>query len=155
MRRRLLITIVIAIVGLVPGANAQPTTAAPDPISGEVRAQLLAARDAIWRGWFRNDSATLARMLPPAAAAGGGSGWQNRDAIVAEARQFAASGARLVDIRFANTRMERQGNVVVIFSDYTLETEREEQRTRSMGRATEVFVLENGVWTNPFWYLGR
>jgi hypothetical protein len=119
------------------------------------RGELVAAREAIWRAWFENDTIALARLLPAAAAAGEPSGWEHRDAILAGSRAFVASGTRFVAVHFTNTRFHLNGDVAVLFSDYTIETEREGKRSSSSGRASEVFVRTGGVWRNPFWYLAH
>src|SRR5687768_12779629 len=142
-------------------AGAQQTTtpnaAAPakaDVIDDTTRAAVLAARDAIWRAWFANDTAALRRLLPRSTTAGDGDSWESRDEIVAGSVRSAASGRRLVAIRFDDTRLHAQGNVVVVFSRYTTELEEQGRRNTVTGSASEVFVHTNGVWQNPFWYLG-
>ena len=41
-----------------------------DSVDARTRAALLASRDAIWRAWFANDTAALARLLPRSTTAG-------------------------------------------------------------------------------------
>ena len=133
--------------------NATPA-ASSDAIDGATRAALLGARDAIWRAWFAHDSVALEKLLPRSATAGG-EGWESREEIVEGSRQSAASGRKLVRIAFADTRIHKHGVVAVVFSNYTMELEQQGRRNTVTGSASEVFVLENGVWRNPFWYLGR
>lgn len=128
--------------------------AKPETIDAATRAAVVAARDAIWRAWFAHDSATLAKLLPRSTTAGDGRGWESRDEIVEESRQSAASGRKLVGLEFDDTRIHKHGTVVVVFSNYTLELEQQGRRDTVTGSASEVFVLTNGVWQNPFWYLG-
>jgi hypothetical protein len=116
-------------------------------------AELLAARDAIWRAWFANDSAALERLLPEAAAAGSKDAWEDRKAIIAGSKGFAAGGGRLVRLEFANTAIHLWGDVATITSDYTYETETAGKRSTGTGKATEVFVKRKGAWVNPFWHL--
>ena len=127
---------------------------ASDAIDGGTRATVLAARDAIWRAWFAHDTAALRRLLPPSTTAGENNGWESRDEIVAGSLRSATSGRRLVGLRFDDTRIHGNGNVVVVFSNYTLELEHDGQRNTVTGSASEVFVRTDGVWQNPFWYLG-
>ena len=127
--------------------------ATSDAIDDATRAAVLAARDAIWRAWFAHDSAALAKLLPRSATAGG-EGWESRSEIVEGSRQSAASGRKLVRIKFDDTRIHRNGAVAVVFSNYTMELEQQGRRNTVTGSASEVFVLEKGVWQNPFWYLG-
>ena len=129
------------------------SAAGSEPIDAATRAAVLAARDAIWHAWFANDTAALRRLLPRSTTAGG-QGWENREEIVAGSRQSKASGRRLVSIRFDDTRIHKNGDVVVIFSNYTMELEQQGKRNTVTGRASEVFVNSDGVWQNPFWYLG-
>lgn len=114
---------------------------------------MLKARDAVWRAWFGADTAALAALLPSAVAAGSRNGWESRDATIAAARRFAAGGGRLVTLRFDSTSAVVRGDVVVVWSRYYLELEHGGARTAQSGRATEIFVFENGRWVNPFWYL--
>jgi hypothetical protein len=157
--------ILLLIVGLSPIATrdaraqqkAPPNAAAPGSstaIDDVTRIQVLAARDAIWRAWFANDTVALARLLPRPTTAGEGGGWETRDDIMEGSRRSASSGRRLVAIRFDDTRLHAQGNVVVVFSNYTMELEDKGRRSTVTGSASEVFVRTDGVWQNPFWYLG-
>src|SRR5690349_9432938 len=123
-----------------PAPNATAARPAEGPVSVDdaTRAAVLAARDAIWRAWFAHDTAALERLLPRSATAGGANGWESRDEIVAGSLRSATSGQRLVGIRFDDTRLHASGNVVVVFSNYTLELEREGRRNTVTGRASEV-----------------
>src|ERR1044071_5051335 len=67
--------------------------------SNSVDRQIVAARDTVWRAWFTNDTALLRRSIPPAAATYEGTRWNDRKDIVNGARGFAASKARLVDVK--------------------------------------------------------
>jgi len=135
-----------------PNAAASATSTTIDDAT---RSQVLAARDAIWRAWFANDRVALARLLPRSTTAGEGGGWETRDEILDGSRRSASSGRRLVGIRFDDTRLHAQGNVVVVFSTYTMELEDKGQRSTVSGSASEIFVrTADGIWQNPFWYLG-
>ena len=137
--------------------RATPNVAASrssDAIDDTTRAAVLAARDAIWRAWFAHDTAALRRLLPRSTTAGEGGGWESREEIVTGSLQSASSGRRLVGIRFDDTRIHANGNVVVVFSNYTLDLEHEGRRNTVKGSASEVFVRTDDGWQNPFWYLG-
>ena len=162
MTRTVTVVLIAALAMIAPRAargqrpaapNASPSTKA-GAIDDATRAAVLAARVAIWRAWFANDTVALARLLPSSTTAGEGGGWESRDEIIAGSRRSAASGRRLVAIRFDDTRMYAQGNVVMVFSNYTMELEQQGQRSTVTGSASEVFVRTDGVWRNPFWYLG-
>ena len=162
MTRFVILTLVglFAVVGATTSEAQQPARlnadrAAPsEPIDAPTRAAVLAARDAIWRAWFAHDTAALRRLLPRSTTAGGDYGYETRDEIIAGSQRSAASGRRLVRIRFDGTRMCRNGDVVVVLSSYTMELEEGGKRNTVTGRASEVFVKADGIWQNPFWYLG-
>jgi hypothetical protein len=125
-----------------------------EKVDARTRSELIAARDVIWHAWFSGDSAAIARVTPDAVAAGAPWGWEDRTAIIASARQSAASGRRLVGIDFDSTTILLRGNAAVLQARfrYVLE-EANGKRSTTRGIATEVFVRQNGKWLNPFWYL--
>jgi len=129
------------------------------PVSGQspdVRQRLVAARDTIWRAWFSNDTALLRRYLPPAAATvegPGGTQWNNREQIVAGSRAFANARARLVDLQFVNTQVAQAGHSALVRSDFQTVVETGTRRDTTRGHATELFVLLDGTWVNPYWQL--
>ena len=155
-------TIAIPLLGGVIGASpaSRANALAPKSVSSRITldssatGELLKARDGIWRAWFANDTAELARLLPPAVvAAEGPNGWEDRAAIVAGSHAFAASGGKLVRIQFFDTDIVSYGNVAVVHSRFELELDNRGQRTKRSGLATELFVRQEGVWVNPFWHL--
>lgn len=156
------LVILFTLVAAVPRAVASQAQALPnaattrgaEAIDDTTRAAVLAARDAIWRAWFAHDTAALRRLLPRSTTAGEGGGWESRDEIVAGSHQSVTSGRRLVGIRFDDTRMYANGNVVIVFSNYTLELEHAGRHSTVTGSASEVFVRTHDGWQNPFWYLG-
>ena len=162
MRHSTTLFLLAAFTVMEPRAAVSQQTATPNAavtrnslvIDDTTRAAVLAARDAIWRAWFAHDTAALRRLLPRSTTAGEGGGWETREEIVAGSLQSATSGRRLVGIRFDDTRIHANGTVVVVFSNYTLELEHEGRRNTVTGSASEVFVRSEGIWQNPFWYLG-
>jgi len=162
MNRMGILLLTVALSPMAPRAARAQQQATPNaavstrstPIDEGTRFQVLAARDAIWRAWFANDTVALARLLPRSTTAGEGGGWETRDQILEGSRRSASSGRRLVAIRFDDTRLHAQGNVVVVFSNYTMELENKGRRSTVTGSASEIFVRTDGVWQNPFWYLG-
>ena len=162
MSRWVTLAILPVFAMLAPRAAASQQPATPnaalsrntDAIDDTTRAAVLAARDDIWRAWFAHDTAALGRLLPRSTTAGEGGGWESREEIVAGSLASATSGRRLVGIRFDDTRIHANGNVVVVFSNYTLDLEHEGLRSTVTGSASEVFVRTDDGWQNPFWYLG-
>lgn len=124
--------------------------------SGPYDKQLIAARDTVWRAYFNNDTVLLKRYIPPAAATLEGSPdvrWNTRADIVAGARRFAASKARLLDLAFFNTAIVYAGHSALVHSNYRLVTESAGRRNTTHGRATEMFVRLGDTWVNPYWQL--
>ena len=124
-------------------------------ITPEIRQRILAKREAVWKAWFANDRPVLERMIPAEAIAinSGSKDWSNRDAILASAKAFADSGAKLVRLEFPKTEIQAYGNTVLIYTTYTYETERNGQRTTTNGRGTEMFVRRGDELVNVGWHL--
>jgi hypothetical protein len=147
------LTAVALIAGSVTPASGQSATpAGPDAAT---RTELVAARDAIWRAWFGNDTLALARLLPEAAAAGSDGSWEDRRAILDGSRRFVAGGGTLVSLEFRDTDISLFGSVAVVRSAYRYEVQQGGKTEARSGLATEVFVRRNGIWINPFWHLGH
>src|SRR5689334_12792157 len=68
--------------------------------------ELIAAREAVWKAFFSNDTVALRRYIPAAAATlegGARRRWNTRADIMASAQRFSESKAKLVSITFSNT----------------------------------------------------
>ncbi len=115
---------------------------------------LFAAREAVWRSWFAGDIQTLEKLVPQGTLAinAGEEKWQNQAEIFEESKQFHATGARLIRLEFPRTEIQRFGNVAILYSKYQYEIESSGKRSIRSGRATEVFLLTHGQWTNPGWH---
>lgn len=124
-------------------------------ISPEMRQEVLAKRDAVWKAWFTNDRPTLEKLIPEEAIAINSSeeNWSNRAAIFAGAKAFADSGAKLTKLEFPKTEMQVYGNTVLIYTTYRFETESNGQRTTTSGRGTEMFVWRGNELVNVGWHL--
>lgn len=145
----------------------------PRTLSAREKAELLAAREAVWRAYFAGDVAHLETVLPAdtvainagpaggavssaAAAAEGGGGrdddWPSRDALLAASRAFARDG-KLLSLRFPRTEIRAYGDVAILYTTYAYELETGGRPQRQEGRGTEVFVRRGGRWVNPGWHL--
>lgn len=131
-------------------------TGHPAPqLSLSERKALLEARESVWRAWFANDRGALERLLPEnlVAIAPGEDEWHNRDAVLESAAKFVAGGGRLVRLEFPRTEIQYYGNVAVLYSTYSVETETNTKKSTSSGRATEIFLRKDGRWLNTGWHL--
>ncbi|MGA3225507.1 MAG: nuclear transport factor 2 family protein [Acidobacteriaceae bacterium] len=147
MHRRLF-TFAVA-VAILAGSSITGSAASPDE-----RSQLLTVREAVWRSWFANDVRTLRQLVPPGTIviSAGEPQWKHQTEVLQSAVQFQADGGKLVRLEFPRTEIQRFGDVAILYSEYTVETEMKGKRSVSSGRATEVFVLHDGQWTNPGWH---
>ncbi len=118
------------------------------------RAELLKAREAVWRAWFMNDTKVLEVLVPPdtIVISSGEENWKNKADILQSAAEFQAAGGKLIRLEFPRTEIQRFGDVAITYSRYLYETEVGGKRSATSGRVTEIFVLRNGKWTNPGWH---
>ena len=127
----------------------------PTSLSPEMRQRILAAREAVWKAWFTNDRATLEKLIPEETIAidTGGEPWSDRAAVLANAKRFVDSGAKLVRLEFPKTEIQVYGNTVIIYTTYVYEVEINGQRSTSSGRATEMFVRRGNDLVNVGWHM--
>jgi len=116
--------------------------------------QLLRARETVWRAWFANDTKALEQLVPPGTIVMSASEkkWQTRADVLQSAVEFQAGGGKLVRLEFPRTEVQHFGDVAIVWSQYVLEIETDGKRSTSSGRVTEIFVWQNGRWTNPGWH---
>jgi hypothetical protein len=124
-------------------------------VDAKTRAELVKARDVVWRAWFGGDSATLDHVLAGALAAGDNvDGWSDRKRAISDSREFAGSGGKLLDLKFDSTAIQLTGTVAVLTARYSYTTsDRAGKQYTTRGQAVEIFVREKGAWTHPFWHL--
>lgn len=147
MRR--IISLSLATAAVLAMLFVSGVAAAPDD-----RAELLKAREAVWRAWFVNDKEKLEVMVPPdtIVIGSGQERWRNQADILQSAANFQAHGGKLIRLEFPRTEIQRFGDVAIFYSLYLYETEEDGKRSVTSGRVTEIFVLRNGKWTNPGWH---
>lgn len=162
----LCLTLLVALAALAVGRNpltlplraearaAGAGCAEAQAVTPALRRELLQAREAVWRAWFANDQKKLAWMVPEETIAinAGEEAWQDGPAALAGAEQFAYEGGRLLRLEFPRTEIALYGDVAILFSLYSFETESGGQRSTTAGRATEIFVRRDGRWVNPGWH---
>jgi ketosteroid isomerase-like protein len=146
MRRRLFI--IAAVIAIVAGSTKS------FPANQDDRGQLLKVREAVWRSWFANNATTLRELVPPGTIviSAGEPQWKHQPEVLQSSVDFQAQGGRLVRLEFPRTEIQRFGDVAILYSQYIVETEMKGKHSVSAGRATEVFVLHDGQWTNPGWH---
>jgi ketosteroid isomerase-like protein len=147
MRR--VISVTLAMVGALAMLIVSGVAARPDG-----RAELLKAREEVWRAWFADDAKVLEALVPPdtIVISAGEEKWKNQADILQSAAHFHAAGGKLIRLEFPRTEIQRFGDVAVTYSQYLYETEVDGKRSVTSGRVTEIFVLRHGKWTNPGWH---
>ena len=140
----------IALLILVP-AMLMPLAGQP---ASHDKAELLDARESVWRTFFAGDVKTLADLVPPdtIVISGDNEKWRYQADVLESSRKFHAGGGKLVRLEFPRTEVQWYGDVAIVWSSYSLETEIDGKRTPEAGRVTEIFVRRNGHWTNPGWH---
>jgi hypothetical protein len=147
MRR--LISTTLTVLGLL----AVPAVAGRAADTG-AQDRILKTREAVWRAWFANDTKALHQFVPEDAIVigSGNPKWRTQADVFQSAAKFQGEGGKLIRLEFPLTRMQRFGNVAVIYTTYVVETEVAGKRSLESGRATEIFVLRRGVWVNAGWH---
>lgn len=130
-------------------------TSKPLNVTPQIRQRILTTREAVWRAWFANDRATLEKLIPAEAIAidPGSEQWSDRAAILAGAKGFADSGAKLVRLEFPKTELQIYGNTVVIYTTFLYGIEANGKRSTKSGRGTEIFVRRGNDLVNVGWHL--
>ena len=148
---RLLATLAVLSTTLGEPACRMP---APSPASGPTadratQAELVKAREAVWRAYFGGDEASLVRLLPEHMVGMG----RDRAAIIVDAQAFAREGGRLVSITFTNDEFFVSADVAVVYSHYDARLDTRGTASGMVGRAIELFIRRDGRWQNPSWHL--
>jgi uncharacterized damage-inducible protein DinB len=127
----------------------------PATVTTQIREQVLAAREAVWKAYFANDRATLERLLPEELIAidNGSNEWSDRTTVFAGAKSFAESGGKLVRLEFPKTEMQIYGGAVIVYTTYICETEVNGNRRTASGRGTEIFIRRGNGYVHPLWHL--
>jgi hypothetical protein len=117
-------------------------------------AELLHAREKVWRAWFAGDTNTLKELVPPETIvmSGGEEQWKHQSDVLRSSADFHAKGGKLIELEFPHTEVQHFGNVAVVWSTYALEIEVDGKRSPDSGRVTEIFVWRDSHWTNPGWH---
>lgn len=128
----------------------------PQPLLPSRRAELLKAREAVWRAWFGGDVDTLERLLPEETIALDTiEGWTTRDAILRSSADFATGGGKLLRLEYPRTDIQVYGSTAIIYTSYVFETDTAGKRATTSGKAIEIFVRRPTGWVNSGWQLAN
>jgi hypothetical protein len=125
------------------------------PMRPSERAELLQARESVWRAWFRGDEPALRTLLPPEtiALSAGPDGWTTREAIIRSSSDFAKGGGTLVKLDFPRTDIQQYGATAILYTSYVFETRTQGKDASERGKAVEIFVRRSKGWVNSGWQL--
>ena len=124
-------------------------------LDAKAKAELLAVRDSAWYAWFGNDQAKLKELLPPDAVtiSAGDPTWHDLAGVLQSAADFATTGSKLTRLAFPRTEVQAYGDTAFVYSLYEFDLEGPQGKRSASGRATEIFVRQNGRWIHPGWHL--
>ncbi len=139
----------------VTGLLALPVAAVAADVPGSDE-ELLKVREAVWRDWFGGNRKALLEILPPDfVGIGAGDGpFRSREETIADSAGFVAGGNKLTDLRFSDNRIQKLGNVRIIYCGFSFTTaDKAGASHTTAGRCTEVFTHSGGKWLHPGWHL--
>lgn len=118
-------------------------------------AALESLRKDIWVQWFTGDTSGLHKVLAPelVAVSPDSPEYQTLQNSLDGSARYKASGAKFISVDFAQNKAHRFGDVVVLFTHYTVVTEKAGKRSTQKGRATEIFVRQDGKWVHTSWHI--
>jgi len=144
----------IFVAGMLAAVLAATWTATPRATPQADDAELLQAREQVWRAWFAGDIKTLEQLVPPdtIVMSGGEEQWKHQAEVLRTSAEFHAKGGKLLRLEFPRTEVQHYGDVAIVWSSYTLELEVGGKKSGGSSRVTEILVKRNGKWTNPGWH---
>ncbi len=128
-------------------------TAAELPASW--KADLFAARESAWRGFFGNPDALEALLTDDFVGIdSSGKPWHSKAEAVAGSRTLTADGVRLQAIEFPQNMVQQYGEVAILYSTYTYTTTKGGQVNPTQnGRVTELFRWNGQRWLHTGWHV--
>ncbi len=145
---------IIVLGTLLAAACGAPRAVASESAPPRSDPDLMRVQREVWEVWYGGDTARLRQLTPGLVALGdGGDSFSDQEAAVHGSARFHASGGRLLELSFPQMRVQRFGDVAVVYSTFHSVALVQGDTQRRTGRATEVFVRQNGKWVNPGWHL--
>jgi Domain of unknown function (DUF4440) len=119
------------------------------------RAEVLEAREAVWRAWFAGDIDRLEKLVPAELITiePGADTFGTRASNVDGSRRSAASGRKLTRLVFPRTEFQVYGQTVILYTTYELDLTTGGKTRTERGAATEIFVRQHDRWVNTGWQL--
>ena len=154
MNRDLKFTFVlVSAIYAVSALAGDESTIVPD----QVRRDLLDARDAAWRSFFKNNPAeAIEKILAPEVIAiqENEEKWDNRPHLIAVAKAMQSQGIKLLRLEFPRTEIQLFGDTAILYYSYIFETGAEGKPSGvDAGRGTEIFVRREDRWVDVGWHL--
>ena len=118
------------------------------------RDKLLEVREQVLRTWFAGDTKTLEELVPAETIviSAGEPEWKEQTDVLRTSAEFHAKGGKLTRLEFPKTKIQRFGDVAIVWSSYSLDIEMDGKKSTDAGRVTEIFVWQHGRWANPGWH---
>ena len=141
------------LVGLVLGSLLPIVTHTTRPQEAQ-DPELLRVQREVWEVFFAGDTARLRELTPDLVAIDNSGGtWSDQESMIRASARFKQRGGRLIDLQFPKMKIQRFGDVAMVYSTFTLATVVGKDTARESGRASEIFLRRNGKWVNPGWHL--
>jgi hypothetical protein len=102
----------VALAILCPGTLSSVNLAAQK----QDDAELLHARETVWRAWFAGDTNTLKELVPAETIvmSGGEERWKHQADVLRTSAEFHARGGKLIQLEFPRTEVQHFGSVAVV-----------------------------------------
>lgn len=136
-------------------SNMTQSPSAPISVSPQARSIILKARENVWRAWFGNDKAALAKAIPKEIIAinTGDGDLRHLDGVMGSSESFVKSGSKLVKLEYPKDEIQVYGSVILIYTTFLFEIENNGKRGTTAGRATDMFIIRDGNFVNVGWHL--
>ena len=80
---------------------------------------------------------------------GGEKEWKRQSDVLKSSDEFHSKGGKLLRLEFPRTEVQHFGDVAIVWSSYTLETEMDGKISLASSRVTEIFVYFSSSVCQP------